>query len=207
MRKVVLVLAASFFFLQLTTAQVKLGVKAGISTLDISPNDITLSDGNSLSLNEAKYGFHFGLMSNIKLGGFFIQPEVLVNTNTVEYKLSELTLSDVTNDFFTESHTSLDIPLLVGFKVGPLRLNGGPVGHIHLTSNSELSRVEGFKEDFSNMTYGWQAGLGLDVGKIRIDARYEGNFNRFGDHLNYENTNINFDDRPGRFVASVGYMF
>ena len=212
MRTVIFLFIATFAFINTNHAQVKFGVKAGLSTIDISPNEIAINnpDNNQnlgLSIAEAKYGFHAGIFTTIPLGKWFIQPEVLLNTAKVEYQLTDLSFSEVTNGFFSESYTSLDVPLLLGFKLGPLRLNGGPVGHIHINSQSELTDIDGYSQKFADMNYGWQAGLGLDIGKLRIDARYEGNFNKFGEHINFDDTAYNFDNSPGRFIASVGFAF
>lgn len=193
-------------------AQVKFGLKAGMSTIDIEPNQINIFNSSTnqnlgLSLSEAKYGFHFGMFTTIKMGGFFIQPEVLLNSSRVEYRVDDLSFGEVTSGFFNESYTTLDIPVMVGFKLGPLRLNGGPVGHVHLNSTSDLLDLDGYSQKFDGTTYGWQAGMGLDIGKIRIDARYEGNFNKYGDHISFAGNDFSFDDRPGRFLASIGFVF
>ncbi len=212
MRTLMIALLFVSFATVSSQAQVKFGLKAGMSTIDIEPNQINIFNSSTnqnlgLSLSEAKYGFHFGMFTTIKMGGFFIQPEVLLNSSRVEYRVDDLSFGEVTSGFFNESYTTLDIPVMVGFKLGPLRLNGGPVGHVHLNSTSDLLDLDGYSQKFDGTTYGWQAGMGLDIGKIRIDARYEGNFNKYGDHISFAGNDFSFDDRPGRFLASIGFVF
>lgn len=96
---------------------------------------------------------------------------------------------------------------MMGLKYGPLRLQGGPVGHLFLNSKSDLFDLEGYDQRFDEMTYGWQAGIGLDIGKVILDFKYEGNFNNFGDHIVFGNNSYQFDDSPGRFIASLGIAF
>ena len=95
----------------------------------------------------------------------------------------------------------------MGIKLGPLRLGAGPVAHVHLNSNSELFDFDGFDQKFKELTWGYQAGIGLDLWKLVLDFRYEGNFNKYGDHLVFFGNTYAFDDNPGQLVASVGFAF
>ena len=72
---------------------------------------------------------------------------------------------------------------------------------------SELDQIEGYVQDFKDITYGWQGGLGLDIWKIFIEVNYEGNFSRFGDHINLFGKDFAFDERPARFVGTLGFFF
>jgi len=213
MRALIIVLALTLFSLS-ASAQVKFGVKAGISTIDLAPNQLVLKDQNNLddlglTLSNVNYGFHFGIFTQIKMKKFFIQPEVLFNTNAYDFQLDDLSsgTSGVLETVKSESYQHLDIPILIGVAAGPFRLNAGPVGHLFINSTSELTDIEGYKQSFEKMTYGWQAGVGVDIWKVAIDVRYEGNFNKFGNHITYNDTAYNFDDNPGRFLISAGIKF
>jgi len=96
---------------------------------------------------------------------------------------------------------------MMGFKFGPLRLQGGPVGHVFLNSTSELFDIEGYDQKFDEMTFGYQAGVGLDIWKLVLDVKYEGNFNKTGDHIVFAGQQFNFDQTPGRLLVSVGFAF
>ena len=93
------------FFLCLTMGQaavqaqsIKYGLKLGISTPDIKPADVANSalrfksgtDSFSLKVNDANYGFHAGAWVRLKLGGVYLQPEVVFNTAKVQYKISNI---------------------------------------------------------------------------------------------------------------------
>jgi hypothetical protein len=47
----------------------------------------------------------------------------------------------------------------------------------------------------------------LDIWKILIDIRYEGNFEDFGEHMYIGDKQINFSQSPNRWVMTVGYAF
>ncbi len=211
--KNLLILAIALFSFQIANAQVKLGVRAGMSTSDISTNQLIMTNLNDVkefgvSVEEASYGFHFGVVTRAQFGNFFIQPEVLFNTAQVDYVLEDFKKEgQLTQQLLTDNYQNIDIPVMLGMKFGPLRLQGGPIAHMHLGSNSELDDVAGIDLDFDKWTYGYQAGIGLDIWKIMLDVKYEGNFNKFGDQINFLGQDLNFDNRPGKVVASVGLTF
>ena len=66
---------------------------------------------------------------------------------------------------------------------------------------------EGFKEDFKDMTIGYQAGLGVDIGRIGVDLRYEGNFTKFGSYITFGGQQYEFSQSPNRLLGSVTYRF
>ncbi len=198
-------------FSQLALAQFKIGLKGGINTSDLKPSQLAIHNVQSLNdftlaVKDANYGLHFGLLMQAQIGNFFIQPELLFNSNSVDFSVRDIG-DGVTEKIFNEKYQYLDIPLLMGFKFGPLRLGGGPVGRVFLHSKSELFDIKGYSQKFDDMTYAWQAGMGLDLGRLMLDMRYQGSFQNFGEHIVFGNQQFNFDDRPGGFIASLGFTF
>ena len=151
-------------------------------------------------------GFLGGAVFQLKLGKFVIQPEVLFNTSKVNYSISNRNFS-LADTLLSESYQDLDIPLMLGFKSGIIRLIAGPVGHLHLSSTSELFQIDSYQSNFEKLQYGWQAGLGLDIWKFMIDVRYEGNFSKFGDHISFGGRRYNFNDNPTRLIGTIGLLF
>lgn len=161
-------------------AQVRIGLRAGLSTSDLNDETVTVLDENGLEslrlgIRDARYGVHGGLVIQAQISKLVIQPEILLNSNRIDYALEDATDSTAVN-LFQEKYQYLDIPLLVGFKFKPFRFQAGPVGHIFLSSVSELDDFEGYQQDFESLTLGWQGSLGIDLWKFMIDLRYEGNF-------------------------------
>ena len=99
----------------------------------------------------------------------------------------------------------LDIPLLIGAKLGPVRINVGPTGQLTLSSKSSLAALE---SDVKGMVWGYQAGLGIDLfKKLTIDARYEGNLSKLGESVTIGGTAFTTDKRTSQVLISVGIMF
>ncbi|MBX2870440.1 MAG: PorT family protein [Saprospiraceae bacterium] len=188
-------------------AQVKLGLRLGVATTSLNEEDLSSLNELDVALKDASYGVNGGLVLQINLGNFIIQPEVLFNSSQVDYNVSDVG-NGIVDSLFKEKFQNLDIPILLGYKLGGfLRLHAGPVGHVLINSTSELTDIQGYKEKFNNFTWGWQAGFGVDIGKLMIDMRYEGNFNKYGDHFEFFGTEYEFDQAPARFLVSVGYLF
>jgi hypothetical protein len=192
-------------------AQIRIGLKFGASSNNLLTQPIAI-DGQhdysdlSLALRNAHYGIHAGLFSQIKLAGFFIQPEILFNSTGADYNITELGQKPITI-IKRESYQNLDIPVLMGIKLGPLQLGAGPVGHVHLQSTSELFDIQGYSQKFKEFTYGYQAMGALVIGKLYLDVRYEGNFSNLGDHFQFFGKSYAFDRSPTRIIGSIGIAF
>lgn len=192
-------------------AQLRAGLKFGVSSVNLSSDVIDIrgaSDLHDLKLAVAKadYGIHAGFFLQLKLMGIFVQPEFIFNSNTTDFKLSQISDSpfDVVK---TESYQYLDIPVLIGIKLGPLQLGAGPVGHVFLNSRSELFDVAGYNQKFKEVKYGYQANAALVIGKIYFDVRYEGNLSRFGEHIEFHGNQYSFSSTPSRVIGSIGFAF
>lgn len=199
-----LILFAALFSMTISlTAQTEFGIKAGISTTDLSGKDF-VKDDLTLKLKDAKYGAHFGVFLRAQGNRFFIQPEATLNSIRAEYQIGEENGANI----FKEKYTNLDVPVLVGIKMGPLRLGAGPVGHINIGKSTNLADDGAVvSQDYEKLTFGYQAGLGLDIWRLSFDLRYEGNFDKFGDHIELGGTQVNLSQNASRLMFSMGYSF
>jgi opacity protein-like surface antigen len=195
-----LVLAAPLY------SQVKFGIKAGAST-DFTFTDQTFQGTNfNVILQNAKdveWGFQGGVFMRASFSGFYIQPELLLATAT-----NSVTYEDVeaggAAEIYSQKFNKLNIPVLLGVKVGPLRLNAGPAASVMITDPKEI--IEG--ATYKRATFGYQAGVGFDLLKrLSFDLRYEGNLNQFGDEIEIGDQTFNLDDRTGAILVHVGLMF
>lgn len=202
-----------FFFISLTAnAQgvgFKFGAKVGFSQTDYGIKELIINDGGTIKMNieDSKVGYHGGITLQLRVNKLIIQPEFLLNTTKVNYRLTRDISPTLDTLLVSETFRNLDIPLMIGFKSGALRLNAGPVGHLHLSSSSELTDVAGYEENFKKLQWGWQAGIGFDFWILTIDIRYEGNFSKFGNHIQFGNKSYSFSDNPQRLIGSIGVAF
>ena len=196
-------------------SQIKFGLKAGVSTTSLSmPTIKTISSGTTSftvdALTAAKYGFHGGAFVRLTLFGVYIQPELLFSTRSNEYTVINTTNQSAPVSFVAkQTFNKLDIPVMLGLKLGPIRLNAGPAASLLINSPKDLISDPDYKSRYSRMTIGYQAGLGFDLLSIlTFDLRYEGSLKKYQNQIqNLAGAKYNLDDRPNAFLFSVGLMF
>lgn len=209
MKKIIFACVVLFSSLN-SFGQIEFGVKAGLNSIDLVSNSIQIDDGFSLKeirFRESKYGHHFGIYSRIKILGLYVEPAAIFNSNTVTYSLDDYSEAQTVSTLKNETYNSLDIPLMFGIKAGIVRIFGGPVAHVHISSKSDLFDWSDYRHKFKTASYGYQAGFGFDVWKIRLDLSYEGNFGNFGDHINVGGNDYAFDNSAARVIGTIGIKF
>jgi hypothetical protein len=216
MKKVILIALVVLVSLP-AFSQIKFGLKAGVSTTNLSMADLkTVTSGNTTytvnALTAAKYGFHGGAFVRLSLFGIYLQPELLFTTRTNEYTVQNVTAGQTTAaDIVKQNFNKLDIPVMLGLKLGPLRINAGPVGSLLINSPKNLIKNPDYKNNYNKMTIGYQAGVGFDMlNFLTFDLRYEGSLKKYQNQIQSlagNKTKFNLDDRPNAFVFSLGLMF
>jgi hypothetical protein len=185
------------------------GIKAGIGFSSLKLDDVTgINDGADvydLITGDGVMGYHVGLQTRIKIAMLVIQPELYFNAGggTLEQVVDNGPTSVLDVKF-----SRIDIPLLVGVKLGPARISVGPTGSFVLSENTDLKEIQPDFELFSKaMTWGFQAGLGLDISKLSLDFRYEGSLSKLGESFSVGGTDFALDARPSQWIISLGFWF
>ncbi len=204
MKNLVIILVA-LFFCNIAYAQVNFGIKAGVNTFDVHDEIFESSFQDfTLAVREAQYGFHAGIFLRAKLGPILLQPELVFNSDNIDYTLDQGGLGQ---SVVNQKYRAIDLPVMAGFKLGPIRILGGPVAHYQLESITDFTediRTEKFSEQIN---LGYQIGAGFDLKSITIDFRFEGNDRKLGESLNVLGQDIQFAQSRNRVVASIGYKF
>jgi len=173
----------------------------------IKSDDFTTSSGLHVqSVSNAKVGFQGGLLLRIKIAKLIIQPEALLSSTGGEVRVSDATTSTVTKQRFTK----LDIPVLIGTKLGPIRLGIGPVASVMLNKPADAIDFSGtsVESKYHKATFGYQVGAGIDLGKhIAIDLKYEGNLSKLGNGVVIGGNNYKFDSRTHQWILGLGLFF
>jgi opacity protein-like surface antigen len=211
MKKLLVLLLAVFIALP-AMSQLNFGIKAGLNTTSVTMADLKTVTSGSTSytvekLKGANYGIHAGVFLRLNVAKLYIQPELLFSTRTNEYTVTNVT--SAVDSLVKQKFNKLDIPVMIGLKFGPLRINGGPSASLLINTPKELIQDPDFKTMYANMSFGYQAGIGLDLlKKITVDLRYEGSLKKFQNEIeNALGTSVALDDRPNAFLVSVGIIF
>lgn len=202
---------------QVATAQdASFGIKVGLATNSVNlevENQVTADGTNyQISAGDTKVGFLAGFMGRVSFGGLLLMPELYFSSTTNNYELSTGGVSAAVQDA-DQTLVKLDIPVLVGYKFGPMRVNAGPVGTFILSEENGIAGVllganaANVDEGTKGFTFGFQAGIGIDISKLAIDLRYEGNLSQLAEGLTVGGTEYQFDSRQRQIMLSVGVLF
>ncbi len=212
MKKYILIFLLALGFGLSSNAQIlSFGIKGGLNyskmKFDEIKNITTTGANYNLMEDESFQGFHIGVMGRLKVFNLFVQPELLFNTTGGKVLVQEIGSS--VSKVKQVKYNKLDLPVLVGMKFGPARINAGPVASVTLSSNSELGDIiPNMKTMSKGATIGFQAGAGIDIlKKFTIDLRYEGGLSKLGDKLTVGGNSYAFDSRDRKFLVSLGFFF
>ena len=222
MKRFYLILLVMLFTLPSAFGQLQFGIKGGIvsssTSLDTRLSDLAVSNNENLKALEleaqdAKVGFQGGFFGRLSIASLYVQPELMFTSTGSRVKVSEIYSDDsqVDSTYTTiknQEFKKIDIPIMVGFKLGPARLQAGPVGSIMLDQQSAIEAATNYKEEFNGATWGYQVGLGLDLlNTLTLDAKYEGSLSKLGESVNIGNRSYSIDNRPSQFIVTVGIFF
>ncbi len=214
MKKVLMIFFVLTMFQQAATAQMfSWGARLGAATTNLDVTPQTIYEGNAnmdslkISVANANFGIHGGVYVRLKFGPLYVQPEVLFNTESYHYTIDDFSQSGV-QQMLTDRFNTLDIPIMVGLKSGPIRLQAGPIGTLMLSNDNQLETLsETYERQLTNLTWGYQAGLGVDMGSVNLDIKYEGGLAAFGSNYEIYGNVYEFDSRPNRWVMTIGLKF
>lgn len=187
------VATGSFFSLQ---------VKGGVNLAQIKTDAGSFNANLEESLQTQK-GYVFG--ASMRVGRkLFIQPELLFSQKGGEVK----SLVNNVMTGFDMQYTTLDLPLLVGYKIGRFHILGGPVFSNNISSNTGLKEAinatyysylndNGYKKS----TMAFQVGAGLTLLGLTLDVRYETGQNILNSIQNLEGLTT----KPQLIQATIGF--
>lgn len=207
--RLILVILISLLGATLTYGQFRIGVRGGINSSRLTTNNvITTGDYIITYPDYAMLGFHAGLISRIQLFSFFIQPEFLYTVTRNNINIYDLKSANPGEEIaIMQKLNRIDIPVMTGFKFKFLRLEAGPVATFLISDDCDLKRITNYDLQLKKATLGYQAGIGLDVGKMSLDVKYEGSLSKFGSGIRVGGNILAFDSRLNQVIVSLGLFF
>lgn len=207
-------LLALFFCCGLTAVRaqslVQFGVKGGLLINNSDLKYTFSSNQKRYSESSTKPGFELGFQARVRLPlGFLLQPEIVYSRTSGTFPIDETNGGGGEyGDKLKVRSNWIEVPVLVGWKFSIVRLMAGPSFRFPM---DEVMNV-GFEEAkvaprLDNFVMGYQAGVGVDLGRLTIDARFCGNFSNITDQGVTKNNyapGLKVNERKVAF--SIGYM-
>jgi hypothetical protein len=194
--KKILLIAIMFVTYNVADAQIAYGIKGGLNY-----NLADISGTSDLKVDN-KAGFHVGgfLRVKIPIVGLYVQAEPTYT------KLNTELTSAISGEATNLGTNRFDLPVLLGWKMlGMLRIYGGPVLSWNLGSKVDQSDIDLVTED--NYSMGGQFGVGVELGSIMLDARYEAGISHAMKMTGTDTGDVNFDNRGSQIILGVAYKF
>ncbi len=187
------VLAALPVSAQFPRARVEWGVLGGVNVPDYSTSD----DYGSI---KNKLGWHFGIMTAVKVGIMAVEPQIL-------YVRQGLRIRTADGESLNLRSNSIDVPVLASLRLlHPVRIYAGPV----FTVMNDCKRKSGGDLlDFGRIrpTMSYTIGAGVVVMRhMLIDLRYNGQFRSKHDVVLPDGSELE-QLRTYNVAFSIGYIF
>jgi len=194
MKKILFTFALLMITLAGHSQNFSFGPKFGLSSTKIK-----LEDGN-FSTGDGELGYHVGIFTRFGAAGFYLQPELLFTQTSGTFSYNDPNSSSTSE--FEANFNRLDIPIMMGFKMFKFfRIQAGPIASININSELKNSADVVQDVDYKQATIGYQAGLGLDIGKLIIDAKYESSLGNVTENV----AGFQTDQRVNQWILSVGF--
>lgn len=205
-----MIIAMGLMFIPAMQAQkIKFGPRVGVSSPGVELNDLIIKDASDLqalklTLKDASPEYQAGVFARVQLLGIYVQPEVLLSTSSITLETEGATAAEAAPR--TEKYYNVEVPVMAGIKMGPVRAQAGPVFRAQLGNRSELVDIDGYGRKFQENGIGIQAGVGLDLGKkLTMDLKYEANFGMLKDEVTILGNTYELSQRKPQLVFAVGY--
>jgi hypothetical protein len=197
MKKLLLSIIFLGLFSGLSAQEFSLGPKFGLSSTKVDFKE------NNFIPGDAQTGYHVGLFGRIGFGGFYLQPEVLYTKTNGTFQINGPQPGGGTGtSTFSQDFNRLDIPLMLGVKLFKFfRIQAGPIASINIDSDLKDANNTVRNINYNDATLGYQAGVGLDIGALIVDAKYESSLSSITKNIGGFQT----DQRINQFILSVGF--
>jgi len=215
-RKIISLTILSLVVSSLLNAQVRLGLRGGINASQlksdrefVTPHPTTGSNYRIKVPDYMMIGYHVGLVGQIQVATFFIQPEALYTVTRNDINIYDLNSADPDNaDPVVQRLNRLDFPIWLGLKLKAFKIGVGPVMTFLISDDSDLRRITEFDLQLNKATVGYQAGIGFDINHFTLDLKYEGSLSKMSDGIRVsEDERLEFDTRINQFIVSIGLFF
>lgn len=170
MKRIVMLLVGTLMTIGVANAQLLgFGARIGIGTGTYDFDSVSIEGGSLESVGDRVGGYQAALFMRLSIPTFiYIQPELQLSHRDYVFGIKYPSLP---KEFKTIKTYRLDVPLLLGVKLGSLRLFGGPVWRIGARQYVQGSSTP-FDIEFNNNDIAATGGVGVEFDGIMLEVRY-----------------------------------
>jgi hypothetical protein len=163
------------------------------------------SDLVSTSDIDSEIGYQVGLFFRVNVNHIYVQPELLFSTVQTQLVFKDYDGIAGFNPQADFEFNTLELPIEIGYKIGQLRLNGGPSFSFLLSGQrSFLNQLNAVTEEYNKLNLMFHFGIGVDIQRFVFDARYQFGLSKTGESLsNIIGTELIPNQR--QWIFSLGY--
>eukprot|EP01132_Coremiostelium_polycephalum_P003047 gene3047-3811_t len=142
---------------------------------------------------ELGIGYQMGVVGRLGFVWLYIQPECRWTHSQIKYS------ERYNPKKYTLQFQKIEFPILLGIKMlGIGSLQVGPTFSYMLTSKKD--GIEASLRYGNKLTVGYQVGIGVDIHRLMLSVRYEGNLSKVCTTL----CKVPVDQRESIFILSIG---
>lgn len=149
-----------------------LGVRLGIGTGNYEFDSVPIEGGTLEPAGNRVSGYQAAVFLRLSIPTFiYLQPELQLSQRDYIFGIK---YPKTTKEFKDIRTYRLDVPLLLGFKLGNVRLFGGPVWRIGSKQYSKGSGPTPLRVNFDDNSVAAMGGIGVEFDGIFFEVRYTG---------------------------------
>ncbi|QOD61443.1 PorT family protein [Polaribacter haliotis] len=198
MKKVILLvcLTFAFAFSQTSNAQVDFGLKGGLNYNNNGKGSFKNATNDIAEGADSKTGYHAGIWTRFKIPviGLYLRPELVYTQVKTEFEEQS-----ATNEY---SFKKLDVPVLLGKKfLGFANAFIGPSFQYIIDDNISFKDLS--SDEFDKFSVGLQMGVGVELGRLGVDVRWERGLSSNEAKFAANNGNFSVDNRTNQIIFGL----
>jgi len=196
----------------LSTAQIRLGVKASL-TVPFSKNQLIQYDDYQdflvyeVTVLQQNISPEFGLIGFYSNDLLFLQTEAFYKKVETDFEIESYVLDDIVLPRERKTTSYLTFPINAGVIINDTyKLGIGPVFSFIIDDTTILQNVSYFEEKQSKIEKGFSFSFGILVKRLHFDLRYESRFDGVAEDFYFRDARQGFRQRPGYLSFGVGLV-
>jgi hypothetical protein len=182
---------------------------------DCSPGSAYLIVNRSHPLHECTFNVErvefsgqAGFVARFDRERFWFMAETLLGKSKEHYAFQYTYRSaEQARQSYTLQKISIDVPVSAGVKFGFFEIFSGLILSRDLDQKCDLTGMEHYAMKGNGLRFGWHTGVGLHLGAVLVDVRYQQSFVNYGINQFVGDQELGLQSISDRIIISTGFCF